>query len=51
VIESVLFGVTPRDPVVLLVAAALLLAGALVAAWSPARRAVRIAPMDALRQE
>jgi predicted permease len=51
VIESMLFGVTARDPVVLLVAAAFLLAGALVAAWPPARRAVRIAPMDALRQE
>ncbi len=50
-IESTLFGVTPRDPVVLLVAAAFLLAGALVAAWPPARRAVRIAPMEALRQE
>jgi predicted permease len=50
-IESMLFGVTPRDPVVLLVAAAFLLAGALVAAWPPARRALRIAPMDALRQE
>jgi ABC-type antimicrobial peptide transport system permease subunit len=50
-IDSMLFGVTPGDPVVLLVAAGFLLAGALVAAWAPARRAARIAPMDALRQE
>jgi len=50
-VESMLFGVTPRDPVLLLVAVAVLLAAALVAAWPPARRATRIPPMEALRQE
>jgi len=50
-VESMLFGVTPQEPVVLLLAAGILLASALAAAWSPARRATRIAPMEALRQE
>jgi len=48
-IAGFLFGVTPRDPVVLAVTPAVLLAVALFAIWVPARRATRIAPLDALR--
>ena len=41
---------TPRDPEVLLVSAAVLLAVSLLACVIPARRAVRIDPMIALRE-
>ena len=51
VLAAQLYGVTPRDPVVLgAVALALLLAGALASAV-PALRASRVAPVEALRQE
>ena len=50
-IGSRLFGVAPQDPLTLLLATALLLAVALSAALLPARRASRIDPMAALRQE
>jgi len=50
-LESQLFGVSPADPRALAVAAALLLSVALAAASIPARRAARIAPMAALRQD
>jgi ABC-type lipoprotein release transport system permease subunit len=46
-----LFQVETRDPAVLAVVLAVLLAVALLAAWIPARRATRIAPVDALRVE
>ncbi len=51
VVSSLLFGVTPTDP--LTFAATLLLLGvvALVSCWLPARRAARIDPMAALRHE
>jgi predicted permease len=49
--RKMLFGVTPDDPVVFAIAAALLAAAALAAAWLPARRAARIDPLNALRQE
>jgi ABC-type antimicrobial peptide transport system permease subunit len=49
-LQSELFGVAPRDPEVLLVSAAVLLAVALLACVIPARRAVRIDPMIALRE-
>jgi len=51
VIESVLYGVRPRDPVVFAATTSLLLAVALVACWIPARRAARLSPVEALRQE
>ncbi len=50
-IAGLLFQVTAHDPWVLAVAAALLLAVALMAAWIPSRRAARVDPMEALRQE
>src|SRR4051812_16428302 len=51
VIETLLFGVTARDPVVFLAVPAILTAVALVAVWLPALRATRIDPIDALRCE
>ena len=50
-IESLLYGVSPRDPVVFAATTALLIAVALVACWLPARRAARLSPMAALRTE
>jgi len=50
-LAGALYGVPPRDPVSLALSASFLAAVALVASWVPARRAVRIDPMAALRQE
>jgi ABC-type antimicrobial peptide transport system permease subunit len=45
------FGVSPTDPLMYASIAALLLGMALVASYVPARRATRIDPAGALRQE
>jgi putative ABC transport system permease protein len=48
---SLLFEVTPADPSVLAFVAVFLLSVAALAAWLPARRAARIEPSTALRQD
>lgn len=50
-VETLLFGVPARDPVTLALVALLLAAVALVAAWVPARRAMAVDPMEAIRHE
>ena len=50
-IESLLYGVSPRDPGVFAATAALLVVLACVACWLPARRAARLSPLEALRIE
>ena len=49
-LQSLLFGVKPHDATTLAGAVALLLAVAMLAAYLPARRASRLAPVDALRE-
>jgi len=51
VLGGLLYGVSAMDPVVFGVAPAALLLVAVVAAWVPARKAVRIDPTTALRHE
>jgi ABC-type antimicrobial peptide transport system permease subunit len=49
--ESLLYGLSGRDPVVFGLALAVLAAVVLAASWVPAWRASRIAPLEALRYE
>ncbi len=51
VTESVLFGVSPRDPLTLTVVSLLLFVAALGAIWIPARRAAALDPLTSLRYE
>jgi putative ABC transport system permease protein len=50
-IESLLYGVSPRDPAVFGATTLLLAVVALLACWLPARRGARLSPLEALRIE
>jgi ABC-type antimicrobial peptide transport system permease subunit len=49
--SSLLFGLSPADPVSICVAVLVMLVVAAVAGYIPARRATRVDPMVALRYE
>jgi ABC-type lipoprotein release transport system permease subunit len=51
VAQTLVFGMGPRDPVALAMAAAALAAVAFAASYLPARRAAGLSPMSALREE
>ena len=48
-VQSMLFGIAPQDPLTLVSTAAILLTVVLAASWLPARRAARTNPVSALR--
>ena len=49
--SSLLFGVTARDPITYASVGGILLFTAALASWIPARRAIRVEPVTALREE
>jgi len=51
IIRSALYGVGPTDPIGLTAAVAVVAAVGLLAAYPPARRALRVNPVDALREQ
>jgi len=51
IVRSLLFEVSPMDPVTLAGVALLILAAAMLASWIPARRASRVDPVEALREQ
>jgi putative ABC transport system permease protein len=50
-LQSLLFGIGPNDPLALGLSAIVMLSVAALAAWLPARRAFRIDPAEQLRAE
>jgi ABC-type antimicrobial peptide transport system permease subunit len=50
-VKTILYGVTPGDPLSYFAALILMIVVAAAAAWLPARRAARVDPMIALRYE
>jgi predicted permease len=50
-LSSIVYQASPRDPVVLGVVAATIVAVGAIASWAPARRSLRTQPIDALRTE
>jgi predicted permease len=51
ILRHLLFGVSPHDPIILVLAVAVLVLVSVLAAWLPARRAARVEPLVALRCE
>jgi putative ABC transport system permease protein len=49
--QAVLFDIRPSDPVTFVQVVAVLLGASLLASWLPARRALRIDPVNALRAD
>jgi len=50
-VSSLLFQVSPHDPIAFAIAAGVLAAVSMLACWIPARRAARVNPLDAIRYE
>ncbi|MGE0440330.1 MAG: ABC transporter permease [Gemmatimonadales bacterium] len=51
VLGSLLFGVSPADPVTYAAITVVLVGAALLASWIPARRAAAVAPVEVLRED